>query len=101
MAKLFDQKCLDLARHFYPDYPEPILTLLAEEIQTVCEDFSDGLKYDLEQILAEKRAERAAQETSVAPTASEPFCEDCPPIGYPTDATRCTACPRARVNRNA
>lgn len=40
-----------------------------------------------------------AQETSVAPTASEPFCEDCPPIGYPTDATRCTACPRARVNR--
>lgn len=22
------------------------------------------------------------------------LCEDCPPVGYPTDATRCTPCPR-------
>lgn len=21
-------------------------------------------------------------------------CEDCPPVGYPTDGTRCWACPR-------
>jgi hypothetical protein len=24
----------------------------------------------------------------------ESLCEDCPPIGYPTDKTRCAACPR-------
>jgi hypothetical protein len=24
----------------------------------------------------------------------ETLCEDCPPIGYPTDKTRCTPCPR-------
>ncbi len=22
-------------------------------------------------------------------------CEDCPPVGYPTDKTRCTECPRS------
>ncbi len=22
------------------------------------------------------------------------MCEDCPPVGYPTDETRCTPCPR-------
>jgi hypothetical protein len=26
--------------------------------------------------------------------AGETLCEDCPPIGYPTDKTRCTPCPR-------
>jgi hypothetical protein len=25
---------------------------------------------------------------------SESLCEDCPPVGYPTDETRCTPCPR-------
>lgn len=29
----------------------------------------------------------------VTPTAQD-LCEDCPPIGYPTDETRCTPCPR-------
>ena len=22
------------------------------------------------------------------------FCDDCPPVGYPTDKTRCAPCPR-------
>jgi hypothetical protein len=61
MVKLFDSKCLDLAQYFYPDYPEPIQKLLAEEIQTTCEDFTGGLKHDLEEIIAERRA---APETS-------------------------------------
>ncbi len=26
--------------------------------------------------------------------ASASLCEDCPPVGYPTDKTRCTPCPR-------
>lgn len=25
------------------------------------------------------------------------LCEDCPPVGYPTDKTRCTPCPRRSV----
>jgi Lar family restriction alleviation protein len=37
-----------------------------------------------------------APETSVrcgAPVASN-LCDDCPPVGYPTDKTRCDPCPR-------
>jgi hypothetical protein len=29
--------------------------------------------------------------------AGEALCEDCPPVGYPTDETRCAPCPR-RIN---
>lgn len=28
---------------------------------------------------------------------SETLCEDCPPVGYPTDETRCVSCPRRFV----
>lgn len=28
------------------------------------------------------------------------YCEDCPPIGYPTDKTRCAQCPRRSENGN-
>lgn len=38
-ALSFDSACLDLARHFYPDFPEHVLATLAQELQTVCEDF--------------------------------------------------------------
>lgn len=27
-------------------------------------------------------------------SAPETLCEDCPPVGYPTDKTRCLPCPR-------
>jgi len=33
-------------------------------------------------------------ENKVEPTL---FCQDCPPIGYPTDRTRCLPCPRRLV----
>lgn len=26
------------------------------------------------------------------------MCSDCPPVGYPTDKTRCTDCPRRAVS---
>ena len=26
----------------------------------------------------------------------EALCEDCPPVGYPTDRTRCLPCPRRK-----
>ena len=29
-------------------------------------------------------------------TAEPRLCEDCPPVGYPTDKTRCSPCPRRR-----
>jgi hypothetical protein len=32
-------------------------------------------------------------------TASDQLCEDCPPVGYPTDKTRCTECPRRPPNK--
>jgi hypothetical protein len=28
------------------------------------------------------------------PSLTTANCEDCPPVGYPTDRTRCTECPR-------
>lgn len=28
------------------------------------------------------------------PLTAEALCEDCPPVGYPTDETRCSPCPR-------
>lgn len=28
------------------------------------------------------------------------LCEDCPPVGYPTDKTRCTPCPRRTLKAN-
>lgn len=28
-------------------------------------------------------------------------CDDCPPIGYPTDKTRCDECPRRRAIEKA
>lgn len=33
--------------------------------------------------------------TPIAPAVSrDALCEDCPPVGYPTDKTRCAPCPR-------
>lgn len=42
------------------------------------------------------RAKQAAKPTgSALPIGnSEQLCGDCPPVGYPTDKTRCTPCPR-------
>jgi hypothetical protein len=40
LCDLFDPKCLDLARHFYPDYPEDFLRELAGDIQRAVEDAS-------------------------------------------------------------
>lgn len=33
-------------------------------------------------------------ETPATTSKTETLCEDCPPVGYPTDKTRCTPCPR-------
>jgi len=41
---------------------------------------------------------RAIAIASAAPAVSATLCEDCPPVCYPTDRTRCTPCPR-RVER--
>jgi len=30
-----------------------------------------------------------------------PLCSDCPPVGYPTDKTRCDECPRRSTSRDA
>jgi hypothetical protein len=41
-----------------------------------------------------ERAFRAVGISVVDVTPSDDLCEDCPPIGYPTDRTRCLPCPR-------
>lgn len=38
---------------------------------------------------------------AIARTARNELCEGCPPIGYPTDKTRCNACPRPRLTRES
>jgi hypothetical protein len=40
--------------------------------------------------MASSRAEGSAG--NIPP--DEPLCSDCPPVGYPTDKTRCAPCPR-------
>lgn len=44
----------------------------------------EGTKYVY--YLSTSHSDRSAQGTSL--------CSDCPPVGYPTDKTRCTPCPR-------
>lgn len=39
-STLYDEKCLDLARYFYPKMCEALLVELAGAIQQVVEDFS-------------------------------------------------------------
>ncbi len=41
-----------------------------------------------------RAAVKRAKEKSGYMTATGNLCEDCPPIGYPTDKTRCDECPR-------
>lgn len=36
----FDEKCLDLARYFYPNAPTDVLLRLAEEFQVAAEDYA-------------------------------------------------------------
>ena len=49
-------------------------------------------------ILARAALQPPAQEgVRMVRTAPTDLCEDCPPIGYPTDKTRCLPCPRRRV----
>lgn len=50
-------------------------------------------------------AEAAIRSLASAPPAEDPkdaadsLCSDCPPIGYPTDETRCAPCPRRAALR--
>lgn len=45
-------------------------------------------------ILAREMEREAAQGRGGLTEASEELCDDCPPVSYPTDKTRCTPCPR-------
>jgi len=39
---------------------------------------------------------RAKQASKPKHSPLPQYCEDCPPVGYPTDDTRCATCPRRR-----
>lgn len=47
----FDPACLELARHFYPNEPEPMLHVLAQEFQDSAERFIPELRSDLTELL--------------------------------------------------
>jgi hypothetical protein len=50
--------------------------------------------YDFMRHRARHMAEEDRERGRVAVQAIDTLCEDCPPVGYPTDETRCTPCPR-------
>jgi hypothetical protein len=70
----------------------------------------DSVRHDrLRQAIAEKDAARGRPLTdrerlaNLAQALAEPcetLCSDCPPIGYPTDETRCAPCPRRAEPEN-
>lgn len=41
MAKTYDPKCWELAKHFYPNAPEEVLADMAGDFQDVAEDYTD------------------------------------------------------------
>lgn len=45
-TRAFDEKCLDLAKYFYPDATREQLDVLADDIQNVVEDASDEMSQD-------------------------------------------------------
>lgn len=40
------------------------------------------------------RRRHCEDETGGGPNSPRLICSDCPPVGYPTDRTRCADCPR-------
>jgi hypothetical protein len=56
-----------------------------------------GVSVDTETVVCEVRARAAAEKAT-----DRPLCYDCPPVGYPTDKTRCDECPRrAEIDEQA
>jgi len=39
--KFYDPRCLDLARHFYPNAPAEVLDDIASDLQEIIEDYTD------------------------------------------------------------
>ena len=42
-TRLYDEKCLDLAKYFYPDATKEQLDRFADDIQNIVEDASDEM----------------------------------------------------------
>lgn len=65
--------------------------LVAENFET----YGSAIKVTVPMALIENLQKALAQ------FPSEPrLCEDCPPVGYPTDKTRCLECPRRVYSEN-
>lgn len=52
----FDEKCLELARYFYPNEPEAMLDVLAQEFQDAAESFIPNLRSDLQALVDERKS---------------------------------------------
>ena len=60
-----------------------------------CADFEAKIGRQLAPALVDHGEKaRAALRSERAEGESIELCEGCPPVGYPTDKTRCTPCPR-------
>lgn len=52
------------------------------------------LKFGVEYYLSAHSEHKSGQGSFNKIAAETDLCDDCPPVGYPTDKTRCTPCPR-------
>lgn len=91
-APPIDERCIQKAYELWRQ--------LSGEWQVVpCNDGGVQLEQHREGFDIEITVSRAATEKPVnmdgVPMGDPHPCDDCPPIGYPTDETRCTECPRA------
>jgi hypothetical protein len=62
-------------------------------------DYHSEAMFTAEQMYAFVDADRATRAAPAQPAAAPALCSDCPPIGYPTDKTRCDECPRREPDR--
>lgn len=54
----------------------------------------DAINKDIISQQAATIREQAGEIERLKDKLTRMLCEDCPPVGYPTDKTRCTPCPR-------
>jgi hypothetical protein len=76
--------------------PEPAQAGLTADSGNGSANVSEGVTGGGESAVGDAAGEIGGhlQLPSIDDPVAEPLCEDCPPVGYPTDATRCSPCPR-------
>lgn len=77
----------------------PLFAQGPNQCELASEVTADECKSYVEKI-KDLRAQLAAANARPTQAAQDVFCPNCPPIGYPTDETRCDPCPRRMAHGN-